>query len=629
MFSIRWDFPFLGTGNEQGYTNSGIEFFKGKELLENLAREICQNSLDAKNPDLNGPVKVKFELKSIQQSKHALFAEYKSWIDNCKDYWGSRMDDRLAEFIESAEAALAQPEIPVLVASDYNTKGLEGTMASESEESTWRALAHSDGTSVNKGDGSGGSYGIGKNAPFACSSLSMVFYNTYAIDGGRAFQGTSRLATARYLGKRTQGIGHYLNVEEGQDRWLPIRESDDCSFYNEFVRNTIGTDIIIVGFLETNGWVEKMVQAVVSNFFLAIRENKLIVEIGDQAIDSSSIAAIIDEYKDAKLVGTKVIHEWYQALKDPDDGAPLYCTVLEENDVELYLKTDNEYHNQAAYFRSSGMLVRTARPMSFQHFSAVIIIRKEELNKLLRKAEPVRHNRWDYTLISDKSEARKAKDALDQIDTWLRAELMKKYEIIGAKSQDSGEGEYLPDDENSDNNQTGDDILRVRQKISKSQTRTKAPGYVQTGAEPSKGSAIPGDVHGKKKRKKKNKRKKVVAKPGNTPGANPSGAGAPLSAINIAAQKAFVLQEEMGLYKVVIKASEDYPKVKLSFYAVGEDDAEDLLTVQKYTYDGKTKTVSSKSIGPLSFSKEVIKEIFVTFEEKEKMRLNIIASEVK
>ena len=58
MGSMRWDFPLKGTGNEQSYTNSGIELFKGKELMENLAREICQNSLDAKIPGRSGPVKV-------------------------------------------------------------------------------------------------------------------------------------------------------------------------------------------------------------------------------------------------------------------------------------------------------------------------------------------------------------------------------------------------------------------------------------------------------------------------------------------------------------------------------------------------------------------------------------------
>ena len=47
MFQIGWRFPPLSGGTRQGYTNNDIEVFKGQELIDNLAREICQNSLDS------------------------------------------------------------------------------------------------------------------------------------------------------------------------------------------------------------------------------------------------------------------------------------------------------------------------------------------------------------------------------------------------------------------------------------------------------------------------------------------------------------------------------------------------------------------------------------------------------
>jgi hypothetical protein len=71
------------------------------------------------------------------------------------------------------------------VASDFNTMGLRGSRTRELD-SPWEALTGADGVSANKSSTSGGSYGIGKNAPFACSALSMVFYNTYAEDNERA-----------------------------------------------------------------------------------------------------------------------------------------------------------------------------------------------------------------------------------------------------------------------------------------------------------------------------------------------------------------------------------------------------------------------------------------------------------
>lgn len=43
---IGWNFPSNGGGAINGVANSGVEIFGGKEI-PSLAREICQNSLDA------------------------------------------------------------------------------------------------------------------------------------------------------------------------------------------------------------------------------------------------------------------------------------------------------------------------------------------------------------------------------------------------------------------------------------------------------------------------------------------------------------------------------------------------------------------------------------------------------
>ena len=60
MSMIGWRFPPLSGGTRQGYTNNDIEVFKGQELIDNLAREICQNSLDAKSEGAEAPVRVVF-----------------------------------------------------------------------------------------------------------------------------------------------------------------------------------------------------------------------------------------------------------------------------------------------------------------------------------------------------------------------------------------------------------------------------------------------------------------------------------------------------------------------------------------------------------------------------------------
>ena len=65
MAYIGWRFPPLSGGTRQTYTSNDIEGFKGEELIDNLARETCQNSLDAKCKNVKKPVKVVFELRHI------------------------------------------------------------------------------------------------------------------------------------------------------------------------------------------------------------------------------------------------------------------------------------------------------------------------------------------------------------------------------------------------------------------------------------------------------------------------------------------------------------------------------------------------------------------------------------
>ncbi len=629
MEKVCWDFPLKGSGNEQGYTDCGIELFKGKELLENLAREICQNSLDARDPDAEGPVEVKFSLRMIQKDKHTLFSDYIQCIESCKENWAGRMDNRLKDFLSAAEQMMSGSEIPVLVASDFNTKGLTGAYADEEEKSPWRALAHTDGASVAKDSDSAGSYGIGKNAPFACTALSMVFYNTFAVDNTRAFQGTARMATLKINGKKTVGTGHYLYLIDNEN-WRPIKEGDGCSFLDEFPRERHGTDIIVVGFNEADNWINRMIHAIVSNFFLAIHEGKLIVTVQDRVINATELPGIIEQYKDSRKIEDKTVYECYQALISPDDNAPIELSILEENDVELYLRSNNEYHNRVAYFRTSGMRIRLLKAKSYQPCSAVIVIRNKRLNEVLREAEPPRHNKWDPTLIKHDDELKAlAQEALDKLDNMLREELREKYERTGAGSQDSGEGDYLPDEvDTAQSEQQGDDILRVRQKLATTRISKVSPGSTSATGTKGTGTAISGDSYGNRKRKKKKIGKKVVDGKGDKKGITPGKGSAPMS-ISFSTQKAYLIDQSLGLYRVLLKVDKDYPKVRLTFSAIGEDGDHEDLAVQKYALRGVTQKVGKSTVGPISLSANEANELYVTFENKEKMRLNISAAEVK
>ena len=61
---MKWSFPSNNGGDVNGISNAGIETFQGTRL-KSLAREICQNSLDA-IVDSKKPVIVEFSSFSLK-----------------------------------------------------------------------------------------------------------------------------------------------------------------------------------------------------------------------------------------------------------------------------------------------------------------------------------------------------------------------------------------------------------------------------------------------------------------------------------------------------------------------------------------------------------------------------------
>ena len=57
---FKWNFPAVKNGEMKGIGQGDIEMFKGHPF-ESLAREICQNSLDAKLSKSDKPVLVEFQ----------------------------------------------------------------------------------------------------------------------------------------------------------------------------------------------------------------------------------------------------------------------------------------------------------------------------------------------------------------------------------------------------------------------------------------------------------------------------------------------------------------------------------------------------------------------------------------
>lgn len=154
-FTQKWNFPSNNYGQILGIAESGVETFNGTPI-KSLAREICQNSLDAAL-DRGKPTRVEFKTFEIDPRN---IPDYKSLEDALKralDFWSQQQSDKAKTFFRQALDVIHKPTITCLRISDFNTSGLIGSH--EEYNSPWCNLTKSSGAS----DKSGTSFSQNRN----------------------------------------------------------------------------------------------------------------------------------------------------------------------------------------------------------------------------------------------------------------------------------------------------------------------------------------------------------------------------------------------------------------------------------------------------------------------------------
>lgn len=123
--AIGWNFPSSNFGTLNGIGEAGIETFKGTPY-KSLAREICQNSLDAKDGS-GKPVIVEFFCSKEDLCSFHDYATLSNAIDSCLSFWKKNNNKKTVDFFDKAQKVAAQKTLSVLRISDFNTTGLTGS----------------------------------------------------------------------------------------------------------------------------------------------------------------------------------------------------------------------------------------------------------------------------------------------------------------------------------------------------------------------------------------------------------------------------------------------------------------------------------------------------------------------
>jgi len=381
----NYEFENLGGSPRDDY-NDPIKTMFGKNLEDNLPREAIQNSLDA-CLNKKKPVIVKFKLEKWSEKDIPHSKSFEEILQACSS------DKKSKEHFKKALKILKGGSIPVLILSDFNTTGLTGADDDESSK-FYKFFKSVGGSGAEKDDGMGGSYGYGKGANISGSGLDTFFATSWFEEKGKInalFMGSLRLVSHTIKGVSKRGIGSY-----GLPGQKPVRNLKDIPDKFNLRKGESGTDIFIIGLKNHDEWQEYITRSVLKNFWLAIYEEKLVVEIGTKKINKATLSNHLKEAFDSK--SKKLFYEnpipYFDAYingKKISERLPTLGTV------SFHYKISNEsdmstFH--VACFRKNLMLIQAKSFSSIIPYTGLFVCLDEEGNKILRKMEPPNHKEW-------------------------------------------------------------------------------------------------------------------------------------------------------------------------------------------------------------------------------------------
>ena len=458
----EWNFPSNQWGQRQGISESGVETFKGRPI-KSLAREICQNSLDAADGDKR--VRVEFQDFYLNTSDFPGVNEYKEVLEKCKITWKSIKDKKTLDFIKQAEKTMNQEVIQFLRISDFNTTGLQGS--DKLKDSHWSNLIKASGSS-DKHASAGGSFGIGKFAPFACTSLRTVFYATKDIENLEAMQGISRLVSFQLSPdseEETQGIGYYGIKEKNQ------RIPSYMSLQRDFERDEPGTDLFVAGFNKTDSWKQDIINEVLDGFLYAVYKGTLEVIVDDVIISKESLDTLFKSYNSEIDLKTVAFYETLISKETKWETKDFYNM----GDIKIgILVGDTIKHNKkVAMIRKPWMKIKDQTNLvGVLDFTGILVIEGESLNQYLRKLENPQHTNWEPNRFDDKEESKRARLILKDLKQEIQLFIKDVYQNDAAEPIDvAGASDLIPLYDDGPQQKIGEDILSPR--IKHFETRAK------------------------------------------------------------------------------------------------------------------------------------------------------------
>lgn len=604
--NCKWYFADQPNGQEVGPNNAMEQSFKTHPYAS-LVRESIQNSLDAVL-DKSEPVVVKFSFMEMQGVDYPEFFELQHHIKGCVDYFPNNHNAKVTygEMCKLFEGNKYHDHLGFIRVSDYNTKGM--TYEEGNTDTPFYAFVRSAGVTVKDDSSAGGSFGFGKAAYYLLSPINTIIVSTCTEDYKKYFEGAASLCTHTYKGAKKMAFGYY-DDQNGK----PITEESDIPA--KFRRSEPGTDINILGFdmNDTDEAIQEMTEAVLRNFWMAIYDGKLVVKINDEVeIRKDNIEELMEQhfvdtddntrkagyynprpYFDAvRLTGTSGKYLFFE------DELPLLGHVC------LFVFKKKGATDKIAFMRALRMLVYAKRTKTNYGMYGVFYCDSEKGNDLLRNMENPAHDEWKSSnwRVNGKTFGM-GRIALQEMENFITECLSSAFSLKEKKAIDiKGLEEFLyiptayeEDEDLESESQTGDATGAIQEEGTSLTTEiadeednptiTERPaplstGHVMINKTTTATNTTDGNLrsgHGEAERKPK---AKGIQKPGDAKDTRTEDEdgekGLFASPISIP-YRTFSQREDGGIYHyVVLHPQEEVGNVRLHFFAVGEENDEEL-----------------------------------------------------
>ncbi|MCU7558429.1 hypothetical protein [Macrococcus capreoli] len=397
--------------------DNSLEHFH-RNGIKGTIKENLQNALDARLKE-NEPVKVIIRMHEVDKSILPGIDEIFEHINSLEGH-----NNYTIETINYMKSKIDNKTVPILSFEDSNSKGLTGAKngQSNSKQDTYGIYAYNKGVHFVEDDSSkevkrGGSHGIGKIANNAASDIHLMYFANCDNENNQHLGGTIQLIEHKLNNKNYRSTGYYSDVSSKTGKLIPFENKVN---HTAFEKKSRGLKIIIPYVRKEFFKFNEIITSVCDNFFLAIIENNLIVEVYDiddekTIISSESIYDLVNdkrfyktEYSDMKKIFTPL---YVDTLRN---SLPINFEVSNNTDTykfKLYFVYNPEIIvGRVAIFRTIGMKIEDFGVQNNKRkpFNAVLVGGIKE-DQYLKSLENESHTQLSYEDIRDEYEKKNAK----------------------------------------------------------------------------------------------------------------------------------------------------------------------------------------------------------------------------